>query len=640
MQDQRTAAHATAIDAAIQRGGKRLSASQSTATLVPAQRGQAHAQALSSGEGTPRPSLDDAGTGIGNFMMTTQGDTTAQPRDPIGTSSSGHGSPEDTNITSPFSSRPLSTRTSSLHSSEPGSQVHPQPLHKDVEGSQIHTGYTAMGSPIQPPPRRTSMIAQQYAQHGPSSLGSPASARYSDSSHASQTPNESSGGRRRTTPRTSLGIENELNITEEEPEAGMEVLARTPHVAQQPRQHPLVAAQLSPRRESMPGHGNLSVDDRDRPLPPLPNSAPVVDQAGRVVSGSHNRQASSSSLTGQPPSASILVDPNVRQATIAQRRTSRGVDGVPLRSAAAASASSYIDGLPGSANTQPFPHQPHSSAGPSSAASSVHTPRKRTRSQPGSASGRMSMDEVPPLPHTIRHRTSFTSSLTGRVSSQSSLGHSNGLRINTDHSSSLVPPLHTSSRSSMRSHSTLTRSPSGTLISPVPEPQPPEIVHRSFHLLRLICKSMDPMSTGAYLTASIHISPAVWQPSAWSKPNGKLVNPPRIVPQDVKFRVLETMCFHLDLINKNARDLIDGDRAYAHGRRIPGSPDEVERTRKQAEVLGKELAKSLGALDEDMTVGYKSLMKAGVPVGSWKEKGGGKKAGVSRAVVEAMTSEV
>jgi hypothetical protein len=143
---------------------------------------------------------------------------------------------------------------------------------------------------------------------------------------------------------------------------------------------------------------------------------------------------------------------------------------------------------------------------------------------------------------------------------------------------------------------------------------------------------MDPMSTGAYLTSSIHVSPAVWQPSAWSKANGKLVNPPRIIAQDVKFRVLETMCFHLDLINKNTRDLIDGDRSFAHGRRISGSLEEVERTRREAEVLGKELAKSLSALDEDMTVGYKSLIKAGVPVGSWKEKGGGKKAGVSRAL--------
>lgn len=458
------------------------------------------------------------------------------------------------------------------------------------------------GSPAQHPPRRTSIGATSTPSNY---LGSPVSTFSPEQSHYTA---NAGNVRRRMLSRSAKGLETELGIAEDE-EEGMEVLSRTPQRAGAPlhpdtQAHPLAQAQLSPRRESSP-YG----DNGQRPLPPLPNSAPLVDQAGRVLA--HQRQASTTS--DRPHSGSFLVSPTVKQGTINQRRVSRGLDGTPLTG----SADISMDDMP----IQLFnDNQPHS------APPSIHPPRSRTRSQPGSS--RFPDDDVPPMPAPLHHRTSYSSMKTGRVSSLSSVsGHGHdSLRVRTDSPANLGPPLASSAHSSIRSHNALTRTPSGNLISPIPEPQPPEIIHRSFHLLRLICISMDATSSGAYLTAHIHISPAVWQPSQWAKSSSKTLGPPRITAQDVKYRVLETMSFHLDNIARVAGPMLDGEKMH---RSSGNRPADVNRT--MAISMAEDLIRNLDAMDEDMDTSWRTLNKAGVQVQPWKEKTH-KRTGVGRLV--------
>jgi len=233
---------------------------------------------------------------------------------------------------------------------------------------------------------------------------------------------------------------------------------------------------------------------------------------------------------------------------------------------------------------------------------------------------------VPPVPTPLRHRTSYSSIMTGRISSLSSTsgqGHYS-LRARPDSSANLIPPLPSSANSSIRSHNTLTRTSSGGLISPVPEPQPSEIIHRSFHLLRLICISMDATSSGAYLTAHIHISPAVWQPTQWARSSSKSLGPPRIAAQDVKYRVLETMSFHLDNIARAAGTMLEGEKMQRSSNTRPTGVN-----RNVAVAMAEDLVKNLDAMDEDMDTSWRTLNKAGVTVQPWKEKSN-KRAGVSQ----------
>ena len=428
-------------------------------------------------------------------------------------------------------------------------------------------------------------------------LSSPSSAHAPEQSHLGNT-----GSIRRRIPSRSVGIESELDIPEEA-EEGMEVLARTPQrtaaLLQTGSNETSAQMASAPRRGSLP-----YTDPTQRPLPPLPDSAAAVDQSGRGPS--HQRQLSIASERHR--SGPFLASPTVGQKTGDQRRVSAGLDG--------GSADTSIDGLP----TQLFPV-----THPYSAQSSVFPPRSRTRSQPGGT--RAIEEDVPPMPSVLRHRTSYGSTMTGRVSSFSSVsGHGhNSLRIRTESAANLLPPMPSSAHPSNRSHNTLTRSVSGSLISPVPEPQPPEIIHRSFHLLRLICISMDATSSGAYLTAHIHISPAVWQPTQWARSSSKNLGPPRITAQDVKYRVLETMSFHLDNIARVAGPMLDGEKSY----RSSGSrPSGVNRN--VAISMAEDLIRNLDAMDEDMETSWRTLNKAGVQVQPWKEKST-KRAGVSLA---------
>lgn len=557
-------------------------ASTSTATLVPRS-----PHATSSGERTPRPSIDDTATGIGNLMLNDPGDVSIDSIAPTSPTRSTAGHPQDSSLASPFSSRPHAARTSSLQN------MQDPPFQPRAE------------SPIQPPPRRTSMAATQALS--PPLLASPVTA----SSRTSGTtdlvsPNDvrsSDSHHRRNRSRTSKGLESELDDSIEEGDESMEVLSQQ-HTAVPygDDAHPLASAQSSDRRGSEPHRISI-----DRPLPPLPNSAPMANAYG------HQRQASASSTGGRPTSGSFLVSPTVNQSTIVQRRLSRGVEGVPSGNAL---QSSQIDGLPGTGGSQRDSTGLFSSFGQ----------RSRTRSQPHEA--RLSVDQVPPLPNsTVKHKSSFGSRLSARISSSASSsihGNNSGLRIDTSTTANLAPPLPTSSQSSFRSGtSTLPRSQSGSLISPVPEAQPSEIILRSFHILRMICLSMDPESSGAYLTSHIHISPAVWQPGSFIKPGQKASLMPRIVAAELKTRVLETMCFHLDIIRTAGARLLVGSRDYVTGM---GHIDGVDRHGMVA--VGDDLCAILDAMDEDMVNTYKALGKVGVPIQPWKEKS--KKPSVSR----------
>jgi hypothetical protein len=137
--------------------------------------------------------------------------------------------------------------------------------------------------------------------------------------------------------------------------------------------------------------------------------------------------------------------------------------------------------------------------------------------------------------------------------------------------------------------------------------------------------SMDPLSTGAYLTSHVHISPGVWQSSAFVRAGQKSASLPKIVAQEVKMRVLTTMCFHLDIIRSVGAPLLEGTRDYAYGKE---APDVDPAGTHRVVSAGDELCRVLDAMDEDMMSAHKMLVKQGVQVNSWKEKS--KRQSVSR----------
>ena len=152
------------------------------------------------------------------------------------------------------------------------------------------------------------------------------------------------------------------------------------------------------------------------------------------------------------------------------------------------------------------------------------------------------------------------------------------------------------------------RSP-GPLLSPAPEPLPNDILLRGFHILRLLCISMDATSPGAHLTAHIHISPAIWQ---INQPNR--LPPPKIPGQEIKLRVLETLSLHLDIIRKVGQKLLHGQRDYRPGQII------VEINQLEMVETAHQLILALDAMEDDMQSSYKALVKLGLPVHMWKGK--------------------
>ena len=455
----------------------------------------------SSGEQTPRPSMEETAAGIGSLML---GDDS--PRHSIDS------------LASPFNGRPPRSSSISDHS---------------------HSS----GPPIQPPPRRTSMAAFSPPAPSPStsSQHAPAITRSPESPVTSLS--------RRRVPSRSMGIEAELDINEDDE---IEVLARTPRTG---------AMLFDPHGDSIStrrGSESL-IHQPDRAIPPPPNSAPL---------------GGSTSPQRFHDTGLLLVSPDVNQSNLAQRRLSRGLEG--------------------------------------------SSPQSRKR---------LETDETSVEATNVARRTSIGSRLSSRISS--SYLSVNGLRGSTDRGSTdnnhlgpqQAPP--ESSQSSMLSSAP--RSASASLVSSAYEPQPAEIIHRSFHILRILCISMDPESTGAYLTAQIHLSPAIWQTAHFHRSGSKL-GPPKIIAPEIKYRLLETLCFHLDIIRSSAAPLIVGARDCNWGQ-IGELPAGV--SRQMLLNVANDLISALDAMDEDMQAGYKALMKGGVQVQSWKGKV--KKSGVSVA---------
>lgn len=77
------------------------------------------------------------------------------------------------------------------------------------------------------------------------------------------------------------------------------------------------------------------------------------------------------------------------------------------------------------------------------------------------------------------------------------------------------------------------------------------------------------------------------------------------------------MCFHLDIMKAVAKELIDGDRDYIHGK--TGSDMDSVSVRHMV-AIADELLVNLENMDDDMVMGYKVLAKYGVQVQPWKDK--------------------
>ncbi|WVQ64007.1 uncharacterized protein L199_002166 [Kwoniella botswanensis] len=580
------------------------STSTTTSTLIP--------PSQASTEGTPRPSLDDGGmTGIGNLMLTDHGDQSF-----------------DNSAISP--ARPKA----SAPTTKPPSHVDPQPiaeqtsLSEDVPANQQYVNGDAksdsvMGSSNLRQKGSIPSIGLGYPT-SPPNMSQPPTAHTSTPmrSHVST---QSIGGESEISPsssksrlkrpnRPSMGLDMEADLTgidgvavEEE----VEMLARTPRESHMPSSLGSSSSKQSNRR-SGPGHIPDSPQsiksDIDRPLPPLPNSASSITTEQRK-----------SSLTGFSKPLPIpqgqgqgqgvlLVSPTTTQGTISQRRQSRPLSGT-------------LTTLLDQQLQQPQSQSQQQQQGTTFPVSSPSTG--------GSSS-------IPPVPnHQLRHKSSFSSSSqlgVGILPRQSfGLGENAGLRIETNqhHQGGLAPPanINLTSRSgagiSPRSlpplpDTALTTNSGGTLISPLPEIQPSEVLHRPFHLLRVLHSSMDPEGSGSYLTGSIHISSSIWNLSHSGGNARNMIGPPKIIAQEVKMRCLESLILHFESIRITGQGLLNGNGQRKSIRNSTGLT--TSGGGGNGSKLAEEFCLSLDELDEEMDNSHKMLSKAGVGVGGWKGK--------------------
>ncbi|OCF40244.1 hypothetical protein I317_05938 [Kwoniella heveanensis CBS 569] len=521
-----------------------------------------------------------------------------------------------------------------------------------------------LGYPTSPPSHMVQSVSSSTPQSKPQTL--PPSR--SEDGHGSPS---SSKLRLKRPVRPSLGLEMETDLSGiDGVDEAMEVLARTPRESYMPaslvtengpRSDPRQLGRTASREPDSP-HSVTSTSDDHRPLPPLPDSAPSLD-AGTGQPAIKTRKASLSGASvplGRTSSngsvndiKTFLVSPTTSQGTISQRRQSRPISG---------NMSAALEQMRSQQNNDH--HQQQHQHQRSSTQIPIQT-RDSTSFPPGDRPS-IHGGDLPPVPSaTLRHKSSFSSSsqlgngiipqiqrqsvspnlvTDGRVASSSA-----GLRINTDHShgggaSGLAPPINIASKAgSPRSLPLLPDTAvgsvlsigAGSLISPLPEFQPMEIIHRPFHLLRIIHASMDPESSGSYLTGAIHISSAVWNPTNWSKSssfggqnhsgqgvNGKIIAPPKILAQDTKVRCIEALILHFEAVRITGQALLSGPR------------DKI-RTGAGASEGGKiaeEFCVALDELDEEMDSTHKALVKQGVGVGGWKGKktGGSTKSWGSR----------
>ncbi|ORX39065.1 hypothetical protein BD324DRAFT_679568 [Kockovaella imperatae] len=534
--------------------------SMSTSTLVPK---TPPFEASQAGERTPRPSIDVTARDLGALSLNTNEDTVRHD--------SAHNE-----LASPFASGRRPT----------DSGFHRQDLSMAAGGAQ---GQAPFGTP-RSTSQSLSRESPQSSQQSPDIMSPASSTR--------------SRGSRRKVSRPSVGLESELDLQISEGEEDMEILDKTPQIASSSRMSTSETSQSSPRRSS-------GVVDTDRPLPPLPPPmSHWVDGQPKI----HARQAS----LGR---SSMLVSPSTALGTISQRRQ-KGIADPPASAQNLQQASS--EGLSAFSGTSAFPTRVPSDR-QSSGLSSLLPTRLRTRSQPG----RVGPEEIPPLPTaTIRHQASFSSQ---HKPSIASLNHGDKTGSDTSRfdSNSLVPPPSASPMSlrsvgrSLNPPPSSVISASGALMSPLPESQPKDLVHRPFHLLRLLQRSMDPSSSGSYLTAKIHISSAVWKPAIWPKTASgvKALGPPKIAGQEAKVRIMESLIINIGIISRTGLILLDGPRDFTppDGTEGVGDPS-VSRS---MSAMADELCGAFDALEEEMDAGHKLLSKNGVVVGAWKGKKSG-----------------
>lgn len=400
----------------------------------------------------------------------------------------------------------------------------------------------------------------------------------------------------------------------------MEELATTPLSASLP-----AAAEELLDGPGRPGSGSFAYayPGGNRPLPLVPHSASGIDITGLQVIRARKGSLSSMSVPlNRDPGSFGAAN---MQASSHHRQHSRNLDDPMAPISRAAAVQAIIDGLP--ASSIPFPgisQRSASSTNPSPVLpSEVFEARARTRSQPET---RLPQLRRQSSQSDLDVPSSTLSSVDKSASISSQPNH--GLRINTD-KGSLAPLSGISTRSTPSTSRSLpplpntTASAAGSLISPLPEAQPSDIIHRPFHLLRILHSSMDPESSGSYLTGAIHISSPVWKPSNRAKASSKALAPPKITAQDVKVRCIEALLLHFEIIRKTGSGLFDGPKDGRYGAR-PGLA--LGTAGKRVTVIAEEFCGALDGLDEEMDQGYKALMKGGVSVGGWK----GKKTGVSK----------
>lgn len=565
--------------------------SASTATLVPDCSHSPRSNISgTSGERTPRPSLDETAiTGIGNLMISSEtnqsfrsvNSSPVRPWHPFSASAAASSSQGPSLLPSPAVASPrLPSPARTSQNAQPATPASLPVLGSPVEEATPRDTFRPSSGPtqpippllVEPPPRKTSI-----------GLGHPSRPASRDLMKA------------RKLSKSSTGLEDEVDLSGID---GVEILDQVPN-----------------------GHPIAGPSFNDRPLPPLP---PQIE----MLSGSPATMTSSR----------FLVNNSTALGTISQRRQSRNASG-SLGSATEVIAAIHGDVPPAQAGsiraaqppTTAFPGQQQ--APPVILDASVLPARQRSRSQPGQRrpSTYDEPPELPPLPK-IAHKPSMSfASVSSRISS--SFSHTNSLapplpvhsRSSSQASPSSLPPMPSSAVSARSGRSGASAMSAGSLLSPLPETQPSEIVHRPFHLLRLLHSSMDPEGPGVYLTGAIHISAAVWKPSGWGK-GGMRAAAPKIQGQDVKVRCFETLVFHLQAVKQVGQNLLDAPRERIRGKAI-GVGREPRGGTDYVCSVAEEFIRALEGLEDEMDVCHKALSKAGVVMGPWKGKKGGTSSG-------------
>ena len=359
-------------------------------------------------------------------------------------------------------------------------------------------------------------------------------------------------------------------------------------------------------------HGGEFEETLSSPVPPTSSNS-ASSSIGGKKRGHHSRTSSRGGRIGQ------LISSSTSQGTISQRRNRATSPRVSIDS----KGDSIESGGLHSSKSLAFTARGRNEIG--ERPEQVPTPlRSRSVSQPGGRRGEGYQaemgDAVPPLPD-VRKKTSFSNL------NYSYRGAASSVRSGTD---SLAPPtqipyrstsnssLKRSEAGSVAGRSARSRSHNGSLISPVPPAQPTEVLHRPFHVLRVLRTSMDADGPGAYLTGAIHIPSAVWNPSAYTKEGARLPGP-RIVAQEVKIRIIDQLLLHLEIIRHTGALLLEGPREVNFAVAGVAAPRVGA---KRCMDIGDEFVKVLEAFEEEMNGVYKSLIKGGVVLDVWKGKKG------------------